>query len=182
MKKIVLIMLISVMLVSPCFAQEIKPDGIFSVEGTRWRSCEISASIELGFDDNYSGFYFSIGCPTDSYGFYQGEVYSCYADTGCFTLRSYSYIDTPLISTAYSSSESDLLDVDLFIMQPSGFGVHTRVEESFRVRFMWPDTSYESWRVTFRIGIMFKVDNNWEPPGNIPIDDIDIIPPDETDP
>ena len=151
------------MLVSPCFAQETEPNGIFSVEGTRWRSCEISASIEFGFDDNYSGFNFNIGCPTNTYGFYEGKVYSCYADTGCFTLPSYSYIDTPLVSIVHRFSDSDLLNVDLFIMQPSGFGVHTSVHEYFRMRYFPPDIRFESRKISFGLGIMFKVNNDWEP-------------------
>ena len=182
MKKTVLVVLMMVMLGTPCLAQEVEPNGLFSIEGTRWRTCEISASIEFGFDDNHSGFDFSIGCPANSYGLYEEKVYSCSEDTRCLTLRSYSYIDTPLVGIAHSSSESDLLDVDLFIMQPGGFGVHTSVQEHFRMHYWYPDTNYESWKITFRMGIMFKLDNNWEPPEDILIDDIDIIPPDETDP
>jgi len=153
-----------IMVTTPCFAQEVEPDGLFSIEGTRWRSCEISASIEFGFYDNYLEFSFRIGCPANSYGFYKGEVYSCSGDTNCDVLSGFSYIDTPLVSIAHSSSESDLLNVDLFIMQPGGFGVYTRLHEFFRERYMFPDTYYVSWKISFGMGIMFKVDNDWEPP------------------
>ena len=54
MKKIVLIMLISVMLVSPCFAQ-IKPQGLFSINDTLWETaCEVEEGICL--DKTFIGF------------------------------------------------------------------------------------------------------------------------------
>ena len=36
MKKTILVVLMAVMLTTPCLAQEIETDGIFSLEGTRW--------------------------------------------------------------------------------------------------------------------------------------------------
>ena len=37
MKKTILVMLMAVMIATPCLAQEIEPEGIFSVHGTIWQ-------------------------------------------------------------------------------------------------------------------------------------------------
>jgi hypothetical protein len=37
MKKTILVVLLAVMIATPCFAQEIETDGLFSLEGTEWR-------------------------------------------------------------------------------------------------------------------------------------------------
>ena len=39
MKKITLVVLLLVMIVPPCLAQEVGPDGLFSIEGTKWGGC-----------------------------------------------------------------------------------------------------------------------------------------------
>jgi len=36
MKRTILVMLMVVIIVTPCFAQEIGPEGIFSLHGTKW--------------------------------------------------------------------------------------------------------------------------------------------------
>ena len=58
MKKIILVVLMIVMITTPCLAQEIEPNGIFSIEGTEWRIR--SGDIRLGF--------------------HQGEIYHTYYD------------------------------------------------------------------------------------------------------
>ena len=46
MKKTILAVLMVVMIATPCFAQEVEPDGLFSIEGTKWRVCTILFQTE----------------------------------------------------------------------------------------------------------------------------------------
>ena len=39
MKKTILAVLMVLVIATPCFAEEVEPDGLFSIEGTRWRGC-----------------------------------------------------------------------------------------------------------------------------------------------
>ena len=147
MKKTILAVLMALVFVTPCLAQEVETDGLFSIEGTRWRSCGISSSIQFGLGGSGSGFNFNIGCSGNSYWFHEGKVYSCNSSDYCSSLPASSYIDTPLVSIAYIG-QSFLQDLYLFIMQPSGFGVYTRLYSLVLGG-------------GFETGIMFKVDDNW---------------------
>lgn len=114
MKKSTLAALMVVLVATPCFAQEVEPEGLFTIEGTLWNVCGISIS-----DDQL----LNIGCY--EMGFDQGTVYSN-KDNAWSADERLSYIDTPLVSIAYIG-QSFLQDLYLFIMQPSGFGVYTRL-------------------------------------------------------
>ena len=50
MKKTILIVLMLVMIATPCFAQEIEPDGYLTLEGTLW------LALDRDEYDNYIGF------------------------------------------------------------------------------------------------------------------------------
>ena len=66
MKKTILVVLMAVMVATPCFAQEVKPEGIFSIEGTLWQSLPTGVQL-LPFPSLV---------PIDwVFGFYGGEVY-----------------------------------------------------------------------------------------------------------
>jgi hypothetical protein len=71
MKKTILAVLIVVMIATPCFAQEVETDGLFSIEGTLW---------SLAKTESY-------------YGFSDGTVYFC--GNVCLALTASSYIDFP---------------------------------------------------------------------------------------
>jgi len=76
MKKTILVMLMVLMISTPCLA-EVEPDGLFSIEKTLWES-----------DRSY-------------YGFYQGTVYRCNYDMGaflCSEMDNSFYIDLFLVS------------------------------------------------------------------------------------
>jgi hypothetical protein len=113
MKRTILVVLMVALVTTPCLAQEVETDGIFSIEGTLWRVCGIGISDEQ---------LLNIGCY--EMGFDQGTVYS--NKDKAWSAESLSYIDTPLVSIAYIG-QSFLQDLYLFIMQPSGFGVYTRL-------------------------------------------------------
>ena len=45
MKKTILAILTAVMVATPCFANEIEPEGIFSLHGTLWQALPIGLQI-----------------------------------------------------------------------------------------------------------------------------------------
>ena len=50
MKKITLVVLLLVMIATPCLAQGVETDGLFSIEGTKWEgACEIRLSSSEPF-------------------------------------------------------------------------------------------------------------------------------------
>ena len=102
MKKSILAVLMIVVVTTPCLAQEVEPEGIFSLHGTRWEGI-------LGF----------IG-----YGFYDGEVYPK-PKTGF----AY-YVDLGIVSFFFRSNLYSLNTVEFGIMQPIGIGIAMGVYES----------------------------------------------------
>jgi hypothetical protein len=67
MKKLILAVLMAVMLATPCFAQEVEPEGIFSLHGTLWQTLPTGVQL-LPFPPSL--------VPIDwEFGFYGGEVY-----------------------------------------------------------------------------------------------------------
>ena len=147
MKRTILVALIAVMVATPCLAQEIEPDGMFSIEGTLWRfgpiiNCTISPLLLLPF--------FAIEEHTYTMVFHQGKVYWC-NETECRNDNNYTYINTPVLSVAYYNSQR-LQQLDLMVMQPTGFGLVTGYRRT-----------KGGYALELYIGIMFKVDNDWSP-------------------
>ena len=50
MKKTILGILMVVMVATPCFAQEVEPDGLFSLDGTLWRYSGLEMEIIIPVD------------------------------------------------------------------------------------------------------------------------------------
>jgi hypothetical protein len=146
MKKSTLAALMVVLVATPCFAQEVEPEGLFTIEGTLWNVCGISIS-----DDQL----LNIGCY--EMGFDQGTVYSN-KDNAWSADERLSYIDTPLVSIAYDLAfVLNAPSVNVFIMQPSGFGVYTDIFWVFGINCL------DCFDVGFGMGIMFKVADDWIP-------------------
>ena len=141
MKRTILAVLIVAMIATPCFAQKIEPDGLFSIEGTLWNVCRIGIKSRPPY-------FYPPEC--NSMGFHNGNLYSCY-ETGCSDAYSRGfYIDSPVLSIAFNPP-----GLDLYVMQPtSGIGLylHSGCGGGYGV------TCY------FLIGMMLKVENNWAPP------------------
>ena len=90
MKRTILVVLMSVVIVTPCFAQEIEPDGLFSIEGTRWGYCW----LELGMNCRRVLCLPYVGGWCDDMAFYQGTGYSCRKDlSSCIIDPDLAYID-----------------------------------------------------------------------------------------
>ena len=49
MNKAVLTVLMLVVIVTPCFSQELEPDGLFSIEGTEWMCIGLAFLISPPF-------------------------------------------------------------------------------------------------------------------------------------
>ena len=154
MKKIILAVLMVVMVATPCFAQEVETEGIFSIEGTLWSGCETGCTKEVGDGPPECDF----SCEGTT-GFYQGKMYSC-NETRCLSYSTKTYFDSPLISIVNFRTRYDVVGMRSYILQPSGFGVYTELGCYERFPYLpFPTTRY----CYFGIGIYFKVDNNWSP-------------------
>ena len=170
MKKIISGLVVLAMVATPCLA-EVKPDGLFSLNGTVWNTCYLG----LG-----SGFPFvGASCEGRGMAFYEGDVYLCddaFDPTYCdFTQEWYSYIDLGVVSIVFGVYP---FFYDLAILQPIGLGYYT-------------SGGFSCWiglcGVYYLNGIMYKVDN-WNPydadnDGIWDVDDNCIIDsnPDQTD-
>ena len=152
MKQTILVAIMIALVTTPCLAQEIEPEEMFSIEGTRWVYCELELGIFCGILGCLPGF--NVGC--DDMAFYEGDVYRCNNDSSqCGIDSDLAYIDSPLVSIVYTRTNTSYLE--LRILQPIGFGVYT----GFGMK--GGDYGYGG-RYVVTIGIMFKVDNNWSPP------------------
>jgi len=148
MKKTILAVIMVLVFVTPCLAQEIEPEGMFSIEGTLWLQYEI---IFFPFPP-----FVFVG--SEDIGFYKGKVYGYegYGDY-YFPIEESSYIDLLMVSIAYSIRGilSEAGSISLAIMQPIGIGVMTSINI---MNFYPPKIPF------FTIGILIKVDDNWIPP------------------
>jgi len=141
MKKTILVILMVVMIATPCFAQEIEPEGIFSLHGTAWETLPMGIQI------------FPFPSPQPMYnsefGFYGGIVYpwkynySFYIDM--LVCSIFWAIDIPTIG-------GGSITRSFGILQPTGVGL---VFENGLNNRRLP---------TLKIGLLIKTSDNWTPP------------------
>ena len=143
----VLIVLMVALVATPCFAQEVEPDGMFSIEGTLWRSHEILFFTFPPF----------VIVGSDEMGFYKGKVYYYKTYGGqYFPIERSSYIDLLMVSIAYGI-EGILGEgrMSLAIMQPIGIGV--RISSGI--------INFSPLKIPFfTIGTLYKIEDGWTPP------------------
>jgi len=149
MKKTILVVLMVALVAIPCFAQEVETDGLFSIEGTLWETSE-----KLIYSNG------EVRAFSREIGFYQGNVWTYREGSGWFP-SSTRYINLPMIGVAHHFSFQLLWSpsvwAELFIMQPSvGFGV--LYHASYGARGWTFESTWD-----FRIGVMFKIEDNWIP-------------------
>jgi hypothetical protein len=77
MKKIILAVLMVLIIITPCLAENVKPDGMYSIEGTLWAIA--------GEDDQY-------------FAFYEGNVHIAIGSNLCIEIMSSSYQDFIIFS------------------------------------------------------------------------------------
>jgi len=137
MKRTILTVLMAVMIATPCFAQEVETDGIFSLDGTLWR-----ITGQMG----RQGYY---------YGFNQGNVYYL-EGSECWKEEVGFFVDSFLTSIfmTYSSRELEgktYVDIKYGNMLPIGIGFTTGISKSED-----GDPRILRW-------ILIRTDNNWTP-------------------
>jgi hypothetical protein len=151
MKKSILVMLMAVMIVPPCLAQELEPKGMFSIEGTQWRASYIFPP--------------SAWTITTEMGFSGGEVYMYSDRRGWMQCPNSFYVNALVASFAIDiMKDSENFFICTCIMQPLGIGVITIIGYG----------PYGPLPLFFfcQIGILHKIDDDWTPPEAI----IDITP------
>ena len=152
MKRTILIILMAVMIATPCLAQEIEPDGMFSLHGTKWNP--LLGIVILPFPWIFP--------PTSddfwAYGFYNGEVYPRLTSSN--VINSF-YVDMIVASFFVSRREyltgfpvrSLTTDIGIGIMQPMGIGMMTLYSKT------------EGDLLPFlTMQLLIKTDDNWIPP------------------
>ena len=140
MKKTILVVLMAVMIATPCFAQEVEPEGIFSIEGTRWEALPMGIHI--------SPFPPSLEPIDWGFGFYGGEVYPS---------GGYSFYIDMLVCSIFSveygpGATSRPVVFYMGILQPIGIGM------VIRWYMAYPNQFY------LAISILIKASDNWAPP------------------
>ena len=151
MKKLVLVILITVVIATPCLAQELEPEGIFSIEGTLWQEFPISVQIfPFPWIFYNSDYYFA---------FYGGELYEGYKyDLRPSRYYNVFYMDMPMFSiffTYFPTSTHQMTGCigEYFgVMQPTiGMGMLT----------VFGCTIY--YTPAIGLALLIKIDNNWTP-------------------
>jgi hypothetical protein len=142
MKKIISGLVVLVMVATPCLA-EVKPNGLFSLNGTVWNTCYLAVP-----------FFPPASCEGRDMAFYQGNVYSC--DDASFPVYCqqwpfHSYIDLGVVSIVFGVYP---FFYNLAILQPIGLGYYTSA--GF---YCWVGLC----GVLYLNGIMYKVNDNWTP-------------------
>jgi len=153
MKKILLTLLIVLMTSAHSIAQEVGPDGVFSLHGTEWQSLSLAVQI----------FPFPSLVPlyTSAFAFYQHAVYYSVGDLE-WGVNYASYLDLLVCSIfhvrysyKYWTRETTKLSG---ILLPIGVGI---VIEDFRVK-RYNDIFPTA--IELKIGLLIKTNDNWTPP------------------
>lgn len=142
MKRTILALLMVALVSTPCLAQEVETDGLFSIEETLWRF-----GTGIAFYTRFP--FFQITNSNSELGFHQGTVYRCSGDD-CNVVSRTSYINSPVLSIVYFFN---VIEFGLIIMQPIGLGISTSFGSLF------PITGFY-----YSIALMYKVEDNWSPP------------------
>jgi hypothetical protein len=145
MKKIILVVLMVLLVSTPCFAQEVEPEGIISVEGTNWQTILVWTILPIPH-------FVPAGT---SIGFSGGVVYPCH----CIgNVTNSVYYDMMVASffmyNAISTTPGSLSDseVGFGILQPAlGLGFMTAVQPLIPIPIVI-------------MALLIKTDDNWTPP------------------
>ena len=165
MRRIILGIVIVLMLSTPCLAQEIEPERLFSFHGTRWLRCYMSVQIPMGFGEEVD---FYIGCDDHSVGYYKGKVFTCdlegvdciYHEKRKYPTRVFiDYVFKP--PTQFYGERAFGLVVRIIL--PIGFGFETGFHRLYEKPTGWITYNY----LGYFTGLYFKIDNNWIAPSII---------------
>ena len=148
MKKSILVMLLVVIVATPCLAQEIEPDGLFSIAGTEWRRI----GVKIIWRPSYTSEPFI--------SLYDETVYftdrSIETSTGNIGILQYAfpYLDFLVFSVAWSQL------FEIMVLQPTlGVGMFSFID--------YVGAGYPTIIIPIGVafGFMFKIDDDdWTPP------------------
>jgi len=146
MKRTILVALIVAMIVTPCLAQEVEPEGIFSLHGTKWNS--LAAIVILPFPWLFSPYFSGY----TGLGFYDKEVYPSLSYDFVWSF----YVDMIVASVfvyhkAVPRGSSE--QIGFGFMQPIGIGMMIEYDHHYRSLDM-----LTTW-------LLIKTNDNWTPPG-----------------
>ena len=113
-RKSILVSLIAVMIATPCLAQEVEPDGLFSIEGTEWRGVGFPLGIQMALRFYEGNIYLNLGVP--------------WSPSVILTLDG-TYLDLLVVSFFEGTSSSGRTTV-FGMMQPTGIGVVVLIRRS----------------------------------------------------
>ena len=136
MKRTIIVLLVALMVATPCLAQEIEPDGLFSIDGTKWQALPIGLQIFP-----LPGIWETDGL---EFGFYGGEGY---IDMLVFSIFNTGYSLSTCLTGGGSTSYFGIL-------QPIGIGIVVELYVS----------SSPGVPAMLNIGFLIKISNDWEPP------------------
>lgn len=159
MKRTALVIIVAVMIATPCFAQEVEPEGIISLHGTAWKVLVESCIFpfpgigRIGDEEPDLGFYNDKLYRIQEYGVSYIENNSIYIDMIAFSIftsnppfRRNSSITTHLTAGVPS--------YDFGILLPIGIGM----------RITWACTWYRHPLLPFiDIELLSKTEDNWIP-------------------
>ena len=143
MKKIISGLVVFALIATPCLA-EVKPEGLFSLNGTVWNMCLLGFVSIPPFVTGSCNFL----------SFYQGKMYECDDESGtyCELRDNSSYIDLGVGSIVWGIIEPYAFE--LAIMQPIGLGIYITGGVGCGMYCA----------AFYGMGIMCKVNNDWTPP------------------
>ena len=149
MRKTILIALIVLLVSSPCFAQEVETDGLFSLHGTLWKVFISEHSVMSEWMGFYEGGVYPVSNnDIDSYG------EQTYLYEPLWVSYDGNYVDFGVVSIFWAKIVSVAQEIHYGIMQPIGIGmVFTHWVTTLNIPFPIPN-----------IGLMVKVSDNWTPP------------------
>ena len=141
MKKTILVVIMVVMIATPCLAQEIEPDGLFSLEGTEWR--RIGVAIRTAIPPFR---------PIDDTVYFTDRTVQTTSGTIAIIWDVDNYLDFLVLSVAWGGS---IYHRAMMILQPAiGVGVFSGLV-------------YDMSRITspprlvgVSFGVMFKIDDD----------------------
>jgi hypothetical protein len=136
MKKTILIVLMVPLIITPCFAQEVETDGLFSLNRTLWLLVAFGGGNQI------------------NYGFYEGDVY----------IRELGYPAVNICSLLENSSYLDLLAVSFFKIDYSSSGAQYGIMYPLGIGMMLSIYKPEDAPPRVNTYMLIKGDNNWTPP------------------
>ena len=158
MKRTILVMLIK-LIATPCFAQEIETDGLFSIEGTEWRCVGVEFKL-LPFTNSPP---MSIELIDETVYFTERSIQTSSGNIGILQEMD-TYLDFLVFSVAWGVSGINVFwhasdDVSFMVLQPTiGVGIFSSI-----IRLRFPGGGKRI--VGFGFGFMFKIDDDdWTPP------------------